>query len=168
MNRLEVTGDLAVEMMDREVQDKQRIQDVEKAIQTASKKPVIRKDIQAKVDKYLELHTLQRKLEARLKELKQDIEPYMLDKNLLRVEDSKGTGAIAIEVSRRAEVTANYSSYQVTDVEPYLDSNLEKMCITKVVDRDALEYLVRSGQVDRSVLDLKVTKECNRFTVKKY
>lgn len=168
MNRLEVTGDLAVEMMDREVQDKQHIQDVEKAIQTASKKPVIRKDIQAKVDKYLELHTLQRKLEARLKELKQDIEPYMLDKNLLRVEDSKGTGAIAIEVSRRAEVTANYSSYQVTDVEPYLDSNLEKMCITKVVDRDALEYLVRSGQVDRSVLDLKVTKECNRFTVKKY
>lgn len=162
---MKVTENLAI---NREVQDAKEIDTIEKAIQTATKNPVVRKDIQAKVDKYVELHTLQKKLEARLKELRQDIEPYMHDRNILRIEDTKGTGAIVAELSHRPEVTARYTTYNVMDVEPFLDPELEKFCITRVVDRDSLEYLVKSGQVSRDVYEYKITKEVNKLIVKKY
>lgn len=159
------TKNLAMNAM---VQDATEVATIEKAIQTATKNPVVRKDIQAKVDKYVELHSLQKKLEARLKELRQDIEPYMLNKNIMRIEDTKGTGAIVTERSQRPEVTAKYTTYNVMDVEPFLDPELEKFCITRVVDRDSLEYLVKSGQVSREVYDYKITKEVNKLIVKKY
>lgn len=162
---MEVTKNLAMNAM---VQDATEVATIEKAIQTATKNPVVRKDIQAKVDKYVELHSLQKKLEARLKELRQDIEPYMLDKNIMRIEDTKGAGAIVTERSQRPEVTAKYTTYNVMDVEPFLDPELEKFCITRVVDRDSLEYLVKSGQVSREVYDYKITKEVNKLIVKKY
>lgn len=157
-----------MQVTNKQVVELEDMKQVEEAIQTASKNPVVRKDIQAKVDKYVELHTLQRKLEARLKELRGDIEPYMHKKNIMRIEDTKGTGAIVTEFSQRPEVTARYTTYELVDVMPFLDSDLEKFCITKVVDRDALEYLIKSKQVDREVLDCKQTKEVNKLIVKKY
>lgn len=166
---MEVTKNLATSTMSIEVQDVSEVATIEKAIQTATKNPIVRKDIQAKVDKYVELHSLQKKLEARLKELRQDIEPYMLEKNIMRIEDTKGTGAIVTERSQRPEVTAKYTTYNVMDIEPFLDDpELQKFCITRVVDRDSLEYLVKSGQVSREVYEYKITKEVNKLIVKKY
>lgn len=152
-----------------EVQDNQSIKEVEKAIQTATKNPVVRKDIQAKVDKYIELHSLQKKLEARLKELRKDIEPYMHDRNIMRIEDTKGTGALVTEHSQRPEVTSRYSTYDVKDIEPFFESeDVRQQCVVEVVDKEILEYLIKTGQVDSEVKEYKKTKEVNKLTVKKY
>jgi hypothetical protein len=130
------------------------------------KKPAIKKDIQKKVDKYLDLHKLYKELEHRLAALRDDIEPYMEEKGIVAIEGTNGA-SIEIVPQNRTTVTSVYTTYDIEGVEPLLDMKAKEQCITRVVDRDVLELLVKTNQVPRSVLNHKVTKVAYQFMVKR-
>jgi uncharacterized protein YhaN len=123
----------------------------------------IRKDIQEKVDAYLELDAQLKAIEKQLKQLRNEIEPYMDEHGLKRIDGTNG-GYIELVETNRAIVTSRYTSYNLDGVLSLLDEEAKKQCIVKVVDKDVLELLVKTGRAPKEVYQHKVYNPGRNFT----
>jgi hypothetical protein len=127
----------------------------------------IRKDIQEAVDKYIDIDAEYKKLGKQLKALRGEIEPYMEEKGLTRI-DGTGRGAIELVATNRANITSKFSSYDPAVVS-LLDAESAKMCKVEVIDKDVLEGLVKMGKISADrVKQYKTLKSGINFTVSHY
>jgi hypothetical protein len=132
---------------------------------STAKTHVAYSEIQETVDEYIKIDAQAKKLTALLKKMRKDIEPHMVATGLHLIEGTRG-GSISLEPKEMAITTANFSSYSTEDVIPLLDAKAKKQCIVRVVDRDALEHLVKMKQAPADVLELKQTKSTLAFTIR--
>jgi hypothetical protein len=64
-----------------------------------------------------------------------------------------------------AVTTARYSSYDVDGVISLLDPKAKKEAIVRVVDKEVLDLLVKTGKAPAEVSNYKVTKPAVAFTI---
>lgn len=117
----------------------------------------IKLDAQEKVDEYLQLHRQYKELERRMKELRDDIEPYMLDKGVKEISASNGVGALKVSIQNRAPVNSRYTAYDYDAVAPKLSEEAKQLCVKKVIDSTMLKLAVESGVAPKDVLKMKNT-----------
>lgn len=131
----------------------------------------VRQDIQKKVDRYLEFHKYVSTLNTRLKELRAEIEPYMDEKGLERIYGDKQEGSIDIVYQQRPEVNARYTTYDMNKVSKVISRKQLEMCLTKVVDREMIDYLIATDMIDKKqekqLSECKKIVESKTFTVKR-
>lgn len=124
----------------------------------------IKADMQAKVDEYIEIDAHVKKLEAQLRKLREDIEPYMVDRGLTVVSGSH-RGSISLQPRAMPEINARYTSYDASQIAHLLDSDAKEQCVVKVIDRDVLELLVKTDKVPKEVLQYKILKPTVHFII---
>ena len=124
----------------------------------------VSKDIQAKVDEYIELDAEFKKIKAELSAMRDEIQPYMEENNLTVIKGSL-RGAISLSPRSQAPITARYSSYNVDEVSEFLDAKGKRKAIVKVVDRDVLEMMIKEGSAPEELLQLKQYNETTTFTI---
>lgn len=135
----------------QKMRDKKLIEEVK------VEKITLDEDIQDSIDAYIEMHEQYRKLEKQLEQMKSTIlEPFMVNNGIKELKGSNG-GKVQIVEQLRPQVSAQFTSYEVEDVEQFLSVGSKRKCLVKRVDRDILEALVKTGEVDEGILDLKVT-----------
>ena len=133
---------------------------------SVEEKPKIPEEIQMDVDDYLELHEMYTQLEAQLKKLRKNIEPFMEVNDITRIEGSNGK-AIEIVDQVRANVTSNFTTYDVDAVRDMVPKRYLNQVIVECVDRDKLEALVKLGRVKQTVYRHKTFKSTPCFMVRK-
>lgn len=121
---------------------------------TPAKKPRVTLDCQAEVDKYIRLHEEYKKIEKQLEELRKVIEPALQESNLVKVNGTQG-GSVQVITQERPNVTGRYSTYELEDIEQFLSAKAKKACIVKRIDREKLEALMKIGEVDEELQELK-------------
>jgi hypothetical protein len=127
----------------------------------------IPENIQQDVDEYVLLHRQCKELEAQLKKLRKEVEPYMEENELDIIMNSDRTGAIALEPANQAIVTAQYTTYS-KELLAVLGKEVIEMVVETVVDRDKLDALVTLGAVQSDVIKpYKQFRAVRKFTVKK-
>lgn len=142
----------------------EQIKSRKQVVQVVSKS-TIKKDIQSKVDEHIQLHAEMKALEKRLKQLREEIEPYMEEKGLNSIAGSEGGSIQRIE-QNRPEITSRYTLYNYEDIEPRLSPPAKKKCIVKVIDGDAVKALGVLGEVEPDIVSMTVKKTVVSFTVK--
>jgi chromosome segregation ATPase len=130
-----------------------------------TKKDHVKKDIQSKVDEHIQLHAEYKELEKRLKQLRDEIEPYMDEKDIMELSGTDGGKIMRVEQSR-PEVTSRYTKYDINIIEPQLPATARKKCVVKVIDADALKALGTLGEIDQSIIAMATKKTIISFTVK--
>ena len=135
------------------------------AVKMPGTKARIRKDIQEKVDAYIELDAQYKAIEKQLKQLRKDIEPYMDEHGIKRIDGTEG-GYIEIVDTNRAIVTSRYTSYDLDGVLSLLDGEAKKQCVVKVVDKDMLELLVKTGKAPEEVHQYRRYNPGRNFTTR--
>lgn len=135
------------------------------AVKMPSTKARIRKDIQEKVDMYIELDAQYKAIEKQLKQLRKEIEPYMDEQGIKRIDGTNG-GYIELVDTNRAILTSRYTSYDLNGVLSLLDEEAKKQCVVKVVDKDVLELLVKTGKAPEDVYKYKVYNPSRNFTTR--
>lgn len=124
-------------------------------------------NIQEQVDEYVDLHKACKELESRLKKLRKEIEPFMEENELESIRNSAGNGAIHLEPSNMAIVTAQFTAYSPSILEQ-LGKEVAEMVMETVVDRDKLEAMVKLGVIQEDhIKPYKQFKAVRKFTVKK-
>jgi YbbR domain-containing protein len=121
-------------------------------------------DIQTKVDEYIELDAKMKSINAELKKLRKDIEPYMTEKNITVI---PGTvrGSVSLEPRNMAVTSARLTSFDVDGVVSLLDAKARKECIVKAVDKDMLELLVKTGRAPMEVNQFRIYRPTVAFTI---
>lgn len=124
-------------------------------------------DIQSDVDEYVDIHRQCKELEAQLKRLRKKIEPFMEENSIDSIMNTGKTGAIIIEPSNMAVVTAQYTTYS-KELLAVLGQEVVDMVVATVVDRDKLEALVTLGAVESDIIKpYRQYKAIRKFIVKK-
>lgn len=127
---------------------------------------VIPETIQDAVDQYLELYTVSKQLEERMKELRSPIEAFMKEQQVPFIFDRQRTGKVQLGQTDRATATARYTTYALEDVLPLLPQASVEKCVVQVVDKDKLEALAKLGEVPSVVLEHKATRPSYSFSVR--
>jgi hypothetical protein len=129
--------------------------------------PVIPEDIQEAVDEYVPLHKAYKEMEAQLKKLRKQIEPFMEENSVDLIMNTDKTGSIALVDSNMAIVTAQYTSYS-TELLAKLGKEVVEMVAETVVNKDKLEAMVSLGAIEPEVIKpYRQFKAIRKFTVKK-
>jgi hypothetical protein len=124
----------------------------------------ISKDMQDKVDEYIELDAKVKTLTAHLKALRKEVEPYMKDRGLTVIPGSL-RGSISLQPKNLAIMNSRFTSYDTTGVLTLLDKSAIDQCITEVVDKDVLELLVKTGKAPKEVDNFKLYNQTLAFTI---
>ncbi len=124
----------------------------------------VRQDIQAKVDEYIEMDAVMKKMQAELKKLRKEIEPYMEERGLTVIQGSE-RGSISLMPRVMPVMNARYTSYDKNGVISLLDDEAIEQCIVEVVDKDVLELLVKTNKAPKEVHQYKVVNETRAFTI---
>jgi hypothetical protein len=127
--------------------------------------PVIKASIQDKVDEYISLHKHVAELNAELKKLRKDIEPYMQTRELDEIEGSEG-GKVYYTNTERVTASARFQTYDPIGLAEVLSVDHYNECIREVIDADKLNLLVKDGHVGKSVAEkYKMTYNSTSFKV---
>lgn len=118
------------------------------------------------VDQYLELYTVYKQLEARLKELRTYIEPFMRENSLEHIGNRNRTGRVQLTLAERPSATARYSTYDLAEILALLEPSAAEKCVVNVVDKDKLEALAKLGEVPTEVLEHRITKPTYSLSVR--
>lgn len=152
------------ELLDKLAEIKSRKESTKPVVKVI-KKDHVKKDIQSKVDEHIQLHAEYKELEKRLKQLRDEIEPYMDEKGIVELAGTDGGKIMRVEQSR-PEVTSRYTQYDINIIEPQLPATARKKCVVKVIDADALKALGTLGEIDQSIIAMATKKTIISFTVK--
>ncbi|MNE87167.1 hypothetical protein D3C80_1843350 [compost metagenome] len=106
------------------------------------------------MEAYHTKHRQMKMLEKELKALREEIEPYMQDKNLASILGEDGRG-VALENRRMPLLTAQFTTYDIDDLVMVLDLDVVSECIVEVVDRNLVEAMVNLGKVPKEIEELK-------------
>lgn len=129
------------------------------------KGPRIRKDMLEKVEAYKAMHSQYKKLEREMKRLREEIEPYMLERGIPEIVDDLGQGVV-LEERRMPMMSTRYTSYDIDDLVMVLDPKVVSDCIVEVIDKDLVEAKVLMGEIPQEISELKKYKLTNCFIVK--
>ncbi len=122
--------------------------------------------VQIAVDTYLELYRQSKEIEAKMKSLRAEIEPFLKEHSDFVLEASDGSGRIELTKSQRPITNAQYTTYRLDDIAPLLPASILRKCTVQVVDKERLESLAKLGQVPDDVLERKQLRESFSFTCK--
>lgn len=128
--------------------------------------PIITANIQGAVDEYISLHQTAKELEARMKQLRAIIEPFM-EQNQLEQLLGTQAGAVAHQASQRPVMSAKYTSFEPAQIDGFLTEEIRERVYVPRVDKDMLEAVVKLGQVSEEVLKLKIVNQSRSFVVKR-
>jgi hypothetical protein len=131
----------------------------------SGKSPRVRKEIMEKVEAYHIKHAQMKKLERELKDLRNEIEPYMKERGLNNILNDLGKG-VALEQRRMPYITARYSTYETEDLLMVLEPKLVADCIVEVVDRDIIDAMVKLSKIPPEVEELKKYSHTPHFVAK--
>ena len=131
----------------------------------AGKGPRIRKDIIDKVNEYKYKHAQYKMLEKELKKLREEIEPYMLERNISEIVDEMGQG-IVLQDRKSPLLTTRYTAYDIDDLLMVLDPKIAAECIAEVVDGDIVEAKVLLGEIPSDIYELKQYNMIKSFVTK--
>lgn len=125
---------------------------------------VISKAMREKVEKYVELYSEMKAIEAQLKEMRPEIEEYMAKKGANIIEARNGS--VQRSMVSRPNTSAVYTTYHVSVVS-VLSAEAASECLETVIDRDKLDHLVKIGKADRKLVDqYKMSKSVPLFKTK--
>lgn len=121
------------------------------------------KSVVDKVDEALELDAQIKELSKKLKELRNEIEPYMRENNVKEIVGKNG--AVALQPRNMALVTAQYTTYS-TDVLDLMSAKDAKEAKVILVDREKVEALDKLGRLSSSPEQYRIYNSVEAFTFK--
>lgn len=135
------------------------------ATKDKDKKEVSEEELQSLVDEYIKLDAEYKKIESRMKQIRSVIEPHMM-KESVDVIEGTDRGRIEIVPTNRADITARYTTYDPYAVLSITPPEYRNDIIKEVVDREVVDYLVKTGKIPKSVSECKTLIETYIFRAK--
>lgn len=132
-------------------------------VQVKTKGGRVSYEIQDKVDRWLEAHKAMKEYEAEVRKLMKDIKPYMESRDLTVIRGTNG-GGVARKPTKRAIVSADYTSYDAVDVRSLTTDPLIETAIVEVADKKKVEALAEIGVIPKEKLpEIKKLKDSFNF-----
>jgi CRISPR/Cas system-associated endonuclease Cas3-HD len=125
----------------------------------------IPKEMQTLVEEYINTHKEHKILEAKLKRMREILEPFMKLNNLDTLISVAQVGKITLIDQDRPHVTSQFTYYSVDRVLPIISPEARQKCLVNLIDKEALEALEKLREVPAEVLNFKILNKSSRFSV---
>ena len=126
---------------------------------------VVGKTVMADVDLYIKLTQERKLLEATIEEYKASIKAVMQEKEVKELYGKSGRSVYLMPVDKVA-ITGNFTAYDADDIDEFIPFEYKDLVFKTVVDRDVLESLVKTGKIDSTILELKLTESSEQLRVR--